>query len=63
MVPFGTEAFVRVGENITVILVGSKIDAKDCQVNAKQIQFHQKHNPLDYDVSDGSGRNPDKSFV
>ena len=35
---------MRVCENIPIVLVGNKVDVKDRQVKARNIQFHRKRN-------------------
>merc|ERR1712028_315585 len=43
-VPNWHRDIVRVCENIPIVLVGNKVDVKDRQVKAKNIQFHRKPN-------------------
>merc|ERR1711988_643890 len=43
-VPNWHRDIVRVCENIPIVLVGNKVDVKDRQVKAKNIQFHRKRN-------------------
>merc|ERR1712224_1011363 len=50
-VPNWHRDIVRVCENIPIVLVGNKVDVKDRQVKAKNIQFHRKRNLQYYDLS------------
>ncbi len=43
-VPEWYKDIVRVCESIPIVLVGNKVDVKDRQVKARQIQFHRKRN-------------------
>merc|ERR1712084_124975 len=54
---------VRVCENIPIVLVGNKVDVKDRQVKAKNIQFHRKRNLQYYDLSARSNYNFEKPFL
>ena len=49
-VPNWHRDIVRVCENIPIVLVGNKVDVKDRQVKAKNIQFHRKRNLQYYDL-------------
>ncbi|CBZ56005.1 GTP-binding nuclear protein Ran, related [Neospora caninum Liverpool] len=53
----------RVCENIPIVLVGNKVDVKDRQVKARQIQFHRKRNLQYYDISARSNYNFEKPFL
>merc|ERR1711900_74869 len=44
-VPNWHRDIVRVCENIPIVLCGNKVDVKDRQVKARNIQFHRKRNP------------------
>merc|ERR1712086_675748 len=54
---------VRVCGNIPIVLVGNKVDVKDRQVKAKNIQFHRKRNLQYYDLSARSNYNFEKPFL
>merc|ERR1711943_130618 len=54
---------VRVCENIPIVLVGNKVDVKDRQVKAKNIQFHRKRDLQYYDLSARSNYNFEKPFL
>eukprot|EP00416_Gambierdiscus_australes_P033088 CAMPEP_0171093596 /NCGR_PEP_ID=MMETSP0766_2-20121228/39172_1 /TAXON_ID=439317 /ORGANISM="Gambierdiscus australes, Strain CAWD 149" /LENGTH=211 /DNA_ID=CAMNT_0011552065 /DNA_START=1 /DNA_END=636 /DNA_ORIENTATION=- len=62
-VPNWHRDIVRVCEEIPIVLVGNKVDVKDRQVKAKQIQFHRKRNLQYYDLSARSNYNFDKPFL
>jgi GTP-binding nuclear protein Ran len=62
-VPNWHRDIVRVCENIPIVLVGNKVDVKDRQVKAKQIQFHRKRNLQYYDLSARSNYNFEKPFL
>merc|ERR1711879_1017655 len=49
--------------NIPIVLVGNKVDVKDRQVKAKNIQFHRKRNLQYYDLSARSNYNFEKPFL
>lgn len=53
----------RVCEKIPIVLVGNKVDVKDRQVKARQIQFHRKRNLQYYDVSARSNFNFERPFL
>lgn len=53
----------RVCENVPMVLVGNKVDVKDRQIKARQIQFHRKRNLQYYDVSARSNYNFEKPFL
>jgi GTP-binding nuclear protein Ran len=53
----------RVCGNIPIVLVGNKVDVKDRQVKAKQIQYHRKRNLQYYDLSARSNYNFEKPFL
>jgi len=50
-VPKWYKDLTRICENIPIVLVGNKVDAKDRKVKARQITFHRKRNLQYYDVS------------
>jgi len=62
-VPNWHRDIVRVCENIPIVLVGNKVDVKDRQVKAKNIQFHRKRNLQYYDLSARSNYNFEKPFL
>lgn len=63
-VPDWYKDIVRVCENnIPIVLVGNKVDVKDRQVKARQIQFHRKRNLQYYDLSARSNFNFEKPFL
>jgi len=62
-VPEWYKDIVRVCENIPIVLVGNKVDVKDRQVKARQIQFHRKRNLQYYDLSARSNFNFEKPFL
>merc|ERR1712211_36642 len=62
-VPNWHRDIVRVRENIPIVLVGNKVDVKDRQVKAKNIQFHRKRNLQYYDLSARSNYNFEKPFL
>uniref|UniRef100_A0A7S4GPT1 GTP-binding nuclear protein n=1 Tax=Oxyrrhis marina TaxID=2969 RepID=A0A7S4GPT1_OXYMA len=62
-VPNWHRDIVRVCENIPIVLVGNKVDVKDRQVKARQIQFHRKRNLQYYDLSARSNYNFEKPFL
>ncbi|KAH7648522.1 GTP-binding nuclear ran tc4 [Cryptosporidium xiaoi] len=62
-VPNWHRDIVRVCENIPIVLVGNKVDVKDRQVKARQIQYHRKRNLQYYDVSARSNYNFEKPFL
>merc|ERR1711897_69838 len=62
-VPNWHRDIVRVCENIPIVLVGNKVDVKDRQVKAKNIQFHRKRNLQYYDPSARSNYNFEKPFL
>jgi len=62
-VPNWHRDIARVCENIPIVLVGNKVDVKDRQVKARQIQFHRKRNLQYYDVSARSNYNFEKPFL
>lgn len=53
----------RVCDNIPIVLVGNKVDVKERQVKAKNIQFHRKRNLQYYDISARSNYNFEKPFL
>lgn len=53
----------RVLGNVPIVLVGNKVDTKDREVKARQIQFHRKRNLQYYDVSARSNYNFEKPFL
>jgi len=54
---------VRDCENITIVRGGNKVDVKDRQVKARNIQFHRKRNLQYYDLSARSNYNFEKPFL
>jgi len=62
-VPNWHRDIVRVCENIPIVLVGNKVDVKDRQVKARNIQFHRKKNLQYYDLSARSNYNFEKPFL
>ena len=62
-VPNWHRDIVRVCENIPIVLVGNKVDVKDRQVKARNIQFHRKRNLQYYDLSARSNYNFEKPFL
>ena len=62
-VPNWHRDIVRVCENIPIVLVGNKVDVKDRQVKARQIQYHRKRNLQYYDISARSNYNFEKPFL
>jgi len=62
-VPNWHRDIVRVCEHIPIVLVGNKVDVKDRQVKAKNIQFHRKRNLQYYDLSARSNYNFEKPFL
>lgn len=50
-VPRWCRCIVRVCKNISIVLVGSKVDVKDRQVKAKSIHVLRERNPQYQDVS------------
>jgi len=62
-VPNWHRDIARVCENIPIVLVGNKVDVKDRQVKARQIQFHRKRNLQYYDVSARTNYNFERPFL
>jgi len=62
-VPNWHRDIVRVCENIPIVLAGNKVDVKDRQVKAKNIQFHRKRHLQYYDLSARSNYNFEKPFL
>merc|ERR1711964_300715 len=62
-VPNWHRDILRVCENIPIVLVGNKVDVKDPQVKARNIQFHRKRNLQYYDLSARSNYNFEKPFL
>lgn len=62
-VPEWYKDITRVCESIPIVLVGNKVDVKDRQVKARQIQFHRKRNLQYYDLSARSNFNFEKPFL
>ena len=60
-VPKWYEDFVRVCENIPIVLVGNKVDVKDRKVKAKMITYHRDIQY--YDVSTKTNYNIEKPFL
>ena len=53
----------RVCENIPIVLCGNKVDVKNRQVKAKQVNFHRKKNLQYYEISAKSNYNFEKPFL
>jgi len=62
-VPNWYRDITRVCEGIPIVLVGNKVDIKDRQVKARQIQFHRKKNLQYYDISARSNYNFERPFL
>merc|ERR1712028_207428 len=62
-VPVWYRDLMRVCENIPIVLVGNKVDVKEREVKAKQINFHRKKNLNYYDISAKSNFNYEKPFL
>lgn len=62
-VPEWYKDIIRVCETIPIVLVGNKVDVKDRQVKARNIQFHRKRNLQYYDLSARSNFNFEKPFL
>lgn len=62
-VPNWHRDLTRVCEDIPMVLVGNKVDAKDRKVKAKMITFHRKKNMPYFDISAKSNYNFDKPFL
>lgn len=62
-VPKWYKDLTRICENIPIVLVGNKVDAKDRKVKARQITFHRKRNLQYYDVSAKSNYQFEKPFL
>jgi GTP-binding nuclear protein Ran len=62
-VPKWYKDLTRICENIPMVLVGNKVDAKDRKVKARQITFHRKRNLQYYDVSAKSNYQFEKPFL
>jgi GTP-binding nuclear protein Ran len=55
--------FLRVCDNIPIVLCGNKVDVKNRQVKAKQVTFHRKKNLQYYEISAKSNYNFEKPFL
>lgn len=55
--------FIRVCENIPIVLCGNKVDVKNRQVKAKMVTFHRKKNFQYYEISAKSNYNFEKPFL
>jgi len=53
----------RICENIPMVLLGNKVDAKDRKIKARQVTFHRKRNLQYYDVSAKSNYQFEKPFL
>lgn len=53
----------RVCVNIPIVLCGNKVDVKNRQVKAKQINFHRKKNLQYYEIFAKSNYNFEKPFL
>ena len=62
-VPKWYKDLTRICENVPMVLVGNKVDAKDRKVKARQITFHRKRNLQYYDVSAKSNYQFEKPFL
>ena len=62
-VPKWYKDLTRICENIPMVLVGNKVDAKDRKVKGSQISFHRKRNLQYYDVSAKSNYQFEKPFL
>lgn len=62
-VPKWYKDLTRICENIPMVLVGNKVDAKERKVKARQITFHRKRNLQYYDVSAKSNYQFEKPFL
>jgi len=62
-VPKWHKDLTRICENIPMVLVGNKVDAKDRKIKANQITFHRKRNLQYYDVSAKSNYQFEKPFL
>lgn len=62
-VPEWYKDIIRVCDRIPIVLVGNKVDVKDRQVKARNIQFHRKRNLQYYDLSARSNFNFEKPFL
>eukprot|EP00917_Polyrhabdina_sp_WS-2016_P031446 GHVP01067089.1.p1 GENE.GHVP01067089.1~~GHVP01067089.1.p1 ORF type:complete len:128 (+),score=18.12 GHVP01067089.1:426-809(+) len=62
-VPNWHRDLTRVCANVPIVLCGNKVDVKDRQVKAKQIEFHRKRNLQYYDLSARSNYNFEKPFL
>jgi len=62
-VPKWHKDLVRICDNIPMVLVGNKVDAKDRKVKARQITFHRKRNLQYYDISAKSNYQFEKPFL
>jgi len=62
-IPKWHKDLTRICENIPMVLVGNKVDAKDRKIKARQINFHRKRNIQYYDVSAKSNYQFEKPFL
>jgi GTP-binding nuclear protein Ran len=62
-VPNWHRDLVRVCEEIPMVLVGNKVDAKDRKVKSKMVTFHRKKNMPYFEISAKSNYNFDKPFL
>eukprot|EP00218_Dolichomastix_sp_CCMP3274_P001609 CAMPEP_0170162410 /NCGR_PEP_ID=MMETSP0033_2-20121228/77083_1 /TAXON_ID=195969 /ORGANISM="Dolichomastix tenuilepis, Strain CCMP3274" /LENGTH=221 /DNA_ID=CAMNT_0010400035 /DNA_START=500 /DNA_END=1165 /DNA_ORIENTATION=- len=62
-VPTWYRDLCRVCENIPIVLCGNKVDIKNRQVKAKNIEFHRKKNIQYYEISAKSNYNYEKPFL
>jgi GTP-binding nuclear protein Ran len=62
-VPKWHKDLTKICENIPIVLVGNKADAKDRKLKARQINFHRKRNLQYYDVSAKSNYQYEKPFI
>ena len=62
-VPKWYKDLTRVVENVPIVMVGNKVDAKDRKIKARQITFHRKRGLQYYDVSAKSNYQYEKPFL
>ncbi|XP_033513430.1 GTP-binding nuclear protein Ran1B-like isoform X2 [Nicotiana tomentosiformis] len=59
----GLELFIRICENMPIVLFENKVDVKNRQVKAKQVTFHGNKNLQYYEISSKSNQNFEKPFL
>jgi GTP-binding nuclear protein Ran len=62
-VPKWYKDLTRICENVPMVLVGNKVDAKDRKIKGSHINFHRKRNLQYYDVSAKSNYQFEKPFL